>query len=71
MRDSLLCSMLRYYVSKHRNASILVPIGGIMLMQNLSKITGGRLFVMCGEFHAALVLLSFVLISPAGVPLYT
>ena len=44
-----LCSMLRYYVTKHRNASILVPIGGILMMKNLAKLTGGRLLVLCGD----------------------
>ena len=43
-----LCSMLRYYLTRHRNASLLVPIGGINAMANLCRMTGGRLFMLCG-----------------------
>lgn len=47
--DPHLQHMLKVYLSKHRNASLLVPIGGILAIQNLKAMTGGKLFMICGD----------------------
>ena len=40
---------LRAYTSRLRNASILVPIGGITALSNLATMGGGRLLLLAGD----------------------
>jgi DNA-binding MurR/RpiR family transcriptional regulator len=44
-----MCSVLRKYMEKMRNASILIPMGGIQAMKKLAAIGNGRLMLLVGD----------------------
>ena len=41
--------MLQYYLDKYRNASFLIPIGGIRAYERLLKLSNGKLYVLAGD----------------------
>jgi len=41
--------MLRAYLSRARNASVLVPIGGITALSNVAALAGGRVLLLAGD----------------------
>lgn len=48
-RNPHLQTMLRVYASRLRNASLLVPIGGITCFANLAALSSGRLLMLVGD----------------------
>jgi hypothetical protein len=48
-RNPHLQTMLRAYAARLRNASLLVPIGGITCLANLAALSGGRLLMLAGD----------------------
>lgn len=48
-RNPHLQTMLRAYTARMRNASLLVPIGGITCLANLAALSGGRVLMLAGD----------------------
>jgi hypothetical protein len=48
-KNAHLQAMLRAYLARLRNASVLVPIGGIGAMSNLAALAGGRVVLLAGD----------------------
>lgn len=47
--DPHLRNVLRYYVSAGRDASILVPLGGIQMIDTIAHIANGRMMLLAGD----------------------
>lgn len=50
--DPAMREVLAGYARRHTNASMLIPVGGISLMQNAQKMTGGRCVFLIGKWCA-------------------
>lgn len=47
--DAQLNAVLRHYTRTFREASVLVPLGGLRLLRNALHIAGGRSLMLCGD----------------------